>query len=296
MRVERARYFLAAVQSGSLRSAAARCGISQPSLGQQIALLEEELDLVLLVRSRRGVRPTPAGQALVEPLTRLVAAQATVQEAAMEARGTYHGRVRIGAGSVTAELLVAPVVGQLRERHPGLRFTVREGGSADIESAIRSGELDLAVITTPDRPPAADLRRIPLLRAPLGVHVRADHPLAGRARLSWADLESWPVVTMRRGTVLWDALHRNLPGADVVIEAMSARTVMVMVGQGAGIGVLARFGSAPAVPGLHWIPLLDAEPVGVCLAERSDTRPSRPELVVRRLLEAHVARFEGASG
>ncbi|MEQ3553240.1 LysR family transcriptional regulator [Pseudonocardia nematodicida] len=288
MRVERARYFLAAVETGSFRSAAARCRISQPSLGQQIALLEEELDVVLLTRSRTGVRPTPAGQALLEPMARLVAAQDAVHGAAMEARGSYHGSVRVGGVSVTVEMLVAPVVGRVREQHPGLRFSVREGASADVEAAVLAGDLDLAVITAPAEPPAPGIRRVPLFDAPVGVHVRPDHPLAGRAQLHWRDLETWPIVTMRPGTVLWDLMRRRLPDADVVIEAMSARTVQVMVRQGAGVGVLARFGPVADDPDLAWIPLHDADDVGICLAERADSRPSRSALIVRRLLRARA--------
>ena len=53
MRVERARYFLAAVETGSLRAAAARCGVSQPTIGEQLRLLEEELDVALLTAGKR---------------------------------------------------------------------------------------------------------------------------------------------------------------------------------------------------------------------------------------------------
>jgi DNA-binding transcriptional LysR family regulator len=286
VRVERAQYFLAAVETGSFRAAAARCGISQPALGEQIALLEEELDVVLLIRSRRGVRPTPAGQALLEPLARLVAAQDSVRDAAMDARGSYRGRVWIGAGSVTAELLVAPVVGELRRLHPGLRFSVREGPSREIETAVRSGELDLAVITSPADPAPEGVRRVPLLTAPLGIVARRDHPLAGRPHLTWPDLEAWPVVTMRSGTVLWEVLRARLPSADVVVEAMSARTVEVMVARGAGVGILARLGNSADHPDLTWVPLRDTESLTVDLVERSGTRPSGSGLIVRRLLLA----------
>jgi DNA-binding transcriptional LysR family regulator len=69
MQVERARYLLAAVDTGSFRAAAARCGVSQPTLGQQVTSLEEELDVVLLIRSRHGVRLTPAGETMLGPLS-----------------------------------------------------------------------------------------------------------------------------------------------------------------------------------------------------------------------------------
>lgn len=293
MRVERARYFLAAVETGSLRAAAARCGVSQPAIGQQIGLLEEELDVVLLTRGRHGVRPTPAGQALIEPLGRLVAAEDAVRASAMEASGAYRGRVQIGAVSVAAETIVAPVVGRLRERHPGLRFGVREGASGAIEDAVLDGELDFGVVTMPEGPAAPGLSRTPLVSAPLGIFVRTDHPLAGRGEVHWRDLGTWPVVTMRAGTVMWETLHRHVPEPDVVVQAMSARTVKVMVARGAGLGVLARFPTSADIAGLVWLPLRDAPPVQLCLTQRRDGRPSPSALVVRRLIRAEADGLAG---
>lgn len=286
MRVERARYLLAAVETGSLRAAAARCGVSQPTLGQQVTLLEEDLDVVLLVRSRHGVRLTPAGEALLEPLSRLVAAEDAIRESAMESSGAYHGRVRIGGVSVAAETITAPVVGDLRRHHPGLRFSVREGASADIEAAVGDGDLDFGVISMPSAPAAAGLRRLPLVSAPVGVYVHIDHPLASREQLRWRDLETWPIVTMRSGTVLWEMLHRHVARPDIVVEAMSARTVKVMVGEGAGLGILARFDTSADIHDLAWLPLRDGQPVTLCLTQRHDSQPSRAALIVRRLVQA----------
>ncbi|WP_199433676.1 LysR family transcriptional regulator [Qaidamihabitans albus] len=284
MRVERARYFLAAVETGSLRSAADRCGVSQPTIGQQLTLLEEELDVVLLTRSRHGVRPTAAGQALLEPLHRLVQAEDGVREAAMESSGSYRGRVQIGGVSVTAEMIIAPVVGRLRKHHPGLRFTVREGASTELEAAVLAGELDFGVITMPASPASEGLQRVPLLTAPLGVYLRADHPLAGRDHVNWRDLATWPIVTMRSGTVMWEILHQHLQSPDVVVQAMSARTVKVMVGQGVGPGILARLDTSADITGLTWIPLRDAHPIHLCLTQRQGSQPSRPARIVRRLI------------
>lgn len=287
------RYFLAAVETGSLRAAAARCGVSQPTLGQQVALLEEELDVVLLTRSRAGVQPTPAGQALLEPLHRLVAAEEAVRGAAMDSGGAYRGRVQIGGVSVTAETIIAPVVGRLREDHPGLRFTVREGASTDVEAAVRAGDLDFGVITTPLSPPATGLVRVPLVSVPIGVYLRTGHPLAGRDHLHWRDLGSWPIVTMRAGTVMWEMLHRYVTDPDIVVQAMSARTVKVMVGQGVGLGFLARFATSADIPDLEWTPLRDAPPVRLCLVQRKDSRPSPSALIVRRFIQTAAGELTG---
>lgn len=289
MRVERARYFLAAVETGSLRAAAERCGISQPTLGQQISLLEEELDVVVLTRSRTGVRPTPAGQGLLESMSRLVAAEDAVLEAAAQSSNSYSGRVAIGTISVVAGTVIAPVVGRLRDLHPDLRFTVREGGSTEIESQVAAGELDFGVVTTPRRPAPSSIERTILLRFPLGVVMPRGHLLADRDHLRWEDLETWPIVTMREGTVMWEHLHAGLPRPDVVVEATSARTMKLMVASGAGIGVLGPFETTVDVPGLRWVPLHDAHSVSIELVQRRDSRPSPSALVVKRLITARAA-------
>jgi len=291
MRVERARYFLAAVETGSLRAAAERCGISQPALGQQIGLLEEELDVVLLTRSRVGVRPTPAGQSLLDSITRLVAAEDAVLEAATESGGSYRGQVAIGAVSIVAETVIAPVVGRLRDQHPDLRFTINESGSYAVESGVAAGDLDFGVVTMPTGPAAAAIERTELLSAPIGIVVRRNHLLADRDSVRWDDLETWPIVTMREGTVMWDRLHQGLPRPDIVVQARSHRMVTVMVAHGAGIGVLAPFETSADVPGLRWIPLRDAPPVRIELVQRRNSRPSPSALVVRRLITERAAEF-----
>lgn len=277
------------MEAGSLRAAADRCGVSQPTIGQQIALLEEELDVVLLTRSRNGVSPTPSAQALLEPLSRLVAAEDAVHCAAAESSGVYRGRVTIGAISVVAETVVAPVVGRLREHHPDLRFTVVEAPSTGIESGVITGDLDFGVITAPADPPVQGLVRAPLISAPIGIVVPGDHLLADREQVRWRDLETWPIVIMREGTVMWERLHRNVSAPDVVVQAMSARSVKVMVARGAGVGLLAPFDTSLDVPGLRWLPLRDAEPVQICVVQRRDTRPSPSALIVRRLINERAA-------
>ncbi len=242
------------------------------------------------------MRATSAGEALVGPLTRLVAAEDAVREAALASNGTYQGRVSIGGGSATVETIVAPVVGRLLTDHPGLRFAVREGSSGDIERAVLGCDLDLAVVTTPNEPAPSGLTRRRLISAPLGIHTRPDHPLAHRREVTWDDLGQWPIVTMRPGTVLHQRLRERLPDAEAMVEAVSARTVQTMVAQGAGVGLLARLDALQPVADLAWLPLVDAEPVEISLVQRADSQPSRSSVVVRRLISARADELSGRSG
>ncbi|MCH6163799.1 LysR substrate-binding domain-containing protein [Streptomyces marispadix] len=90
------------------------------------------------------------------------------------------------------------------------------------------------------------------------------------------------------GTVMWEMLHRHVADPDVVVQAMSARTVKVMVARGAGLGLLAGFETSADINGLVWLPLRDADPVHLCLTQRQDGLPSPSALIVRRLIRARA--------
>ena len=72
MDLRQLKYFHAVVNAGSLSAASATLNLSQPAIGMQIRSLEEALELKLLTRHARGVRPTPAGQALYEHADRVL--------------------------------------------------------------------------------------------------------------------------------------------------------------------------------------------------------------------------------
>lgn len=78
------RYFVGVVQSGSLRGAAAKVGVSQPALTRQIHQLEEALGVTLLVRKARGIQPTDAGWVLFEDALNILARLGSALDRARE--------------------------------------------------------------------------------------------------------------------------------------------------------------------------------------------------------------------
>lgn len=85
--IRQLRYFVAAVEAGSLRSAESRIGVSQPAMTRQIHQLEEELGVELLVRKSRGICPTDAGRVLFEDAVRILA---MLERALQRARTLVH--------------------------------------------------------------------------------------------------------------------------------------------------------------------------------------------------------------
>ncbi|WP_210602574.1 LysR family transcriptional regulator [Brevibacterium oceani] len=293
MKIQRVHYFLAAVDTCSFRAAAARCNVSQPTLREQVTLLEEELNVVLLTRSRFGVQPTEAGQSLIPYFLRLISSEEVIHRMAAEVGGAYRGRVTIGSIATLAESLLAPVTARLLEQHPDLRFEISEASSADIEAGVLGGDFDIGVISSPRTPATKGISRTRFAGVGLAVVVPSDHALADRRTLEWQDLEAWPIVTMRPGTVIGEELVHRLPDAEVVVRAASGRTVKVMVKNGAGVGVLAAVDNPDPGMSLKWIPLLDTPQLELCLLHRSGSQPSAAALVVRRFIaEQGVAMFD----
>ncbi|TCP57503.1 LysR family cyn operon transcriptional activator [Tamaricihabitans halophyticus] len=285
MRVERARYAEAALRLGSLRAAAEEVGVSQPTLRQQLELFEEELDTVLLTRSRRGVVGTPAGEELLPWIRQLIAAEDALRDGALGLTGAYQGTVRVGCVPSLASVLLAPVIGRLLSEHPRLRFTVAESTSGAVEDLVADGGLDFGVVTEPSTPPMQRLERRRLFSFPLYACAPSDHPLARRRSLTWSELASWPLVSMRRGTRLWEMLHTHLAEPRVVFEASTAQTLRMMVAHGAGIGVDTLIASGIDDARLVHVPLTGPEPeVEVCLTQRTNSQPSSAALTVRALL------------
>lgn len=293
MRVEKVGYFVQVARCGSLRQAAARAGIAQSSLAQQLTGLEEELDLQLIERSRRGVTLTTAGEALLPYAIRLVDAQRDLVDAAVAySTGAISGSVRIGTTPMATTLAVIPVISRLRREYPRLRIAISEGSSAHLEQLVLAGEIDFALVTTSLPVRTKGVTRRPLLSVPLGVYVRRDDPLALRRSITWDDLAPLPLVSMNEGTTLWAVLHARLVEPRSDAQVASLYHLMLMVDQGIGVGIGIRV-TPPADAEIVWIPI-DGESEGlkVQLSTRESSLLTRSARVVYDALAKHVQELQ----
>lgn len=146
MRFTQLTYLEAALQLGSLRKAAAHLGVAQPSLTQQIQRLEEELNVVLLVRGHNGVTPTDAAVALLPHVRRALQAEESLHQAAGAINGLHIGRLRLGTIPAASKMFVPQVVRKFQLAYPQISFDVTEEGSGQIRESLLAGELDCGVL------------------------------------------------------------------------------------------------------------------------------------------------------
>ena len=135
------------VDTGSLTRAADALGIAQPALSQQVAALEADFGAQLLIRSRQGVLPTPAGRALYRHaqiiLQQLKQAHLEVACAAHEVAGL----VRIGLPLTAAAVLSVPLLRAAHERFPNVTLDLADGLPGNLLNEFTmNGRVDIGLL------------------------------------------------------------------------------------------------------------------------------------------------------
>ncbi|MEM7159619.1 MAG: LysR family transcriptional regulator [Myxococcota bacterium] len=138
----RARAFLVAAEEGSFSAAARVLGVSQPTLGRQVASLEEELGVVLFERMGQGVQVTPTGIELLEQVRQMNDVADRIGLIAAGQSQQVDGTVRLAASPAVAAHVLPPVLEALRKQHPGIDLELVVSNSS---SDLRRREADLAI-------------------------------------------------------------------------------------------------------------------------------------------------------
>lgn len=241
------RYMLVVAEHGHMTRAAGVLGVSQPALSAALAKLEEELGAALFHRTGRGVEPTEAGRVFLGHAANALRAADKAAEAVRELVGLGAGSIRVGGGATAAGYLLPGAIRAVQREHPGLRFTIREAGSAAVAEAVISGELDLGIVTLPiEHPRAADLMVVRTIPDELRLIVPPGHRLSGRKSFRWEELHGEPVIAFEAGS----AVRRRIDEAAaahgvalrVVMELRSIESIVQMVRADIGVGFVSKHG------------------------------------------------------
>lgn len=200
--VTQLRVFLAVAERLHFRSAAEDLGMSQPSLSQALATLEDGVGLHLVERSTRTVLVTPAGQQLLPFARAAVTAMDAVADAAAGSGGPLSGILRVGVIPTSAPYLLPGLLPALAEHFPDLRPRIVEEQTGRLLEGLRSGSIDLAIMAIPAD--AAGVVAIPLYTEQFALFVPADHELSGREDLPLEALVDLPLLMLDEGHCLRD--------------------------------------------------------------------------------------------
>jgi DNA-binding transcriptional LysR family regulator len=241
--VRQLRYALALAEHQHFGRAAAAVGIAQPPLSKAIAQLESEVGAKLFDRTRQGVFPTPAGEALLARARRvdqeLTAAALDAQRAA---RGET-GSLRIGFNNSALLSMLPPVLRRFRVEHQAVRLRLEEMVTVESSRALVAGELDVIICRgAPRGRGVQQLVSVEVSRDHLIGIVSTSHPFAGQQRISLDQLRRQPLVIALPEdepaviTTLRDVLP-DLGAWPGVTHAGDTQTIMGLAACGFGVGL-----------------------------------------------------------
>ena len=139
-------YFLALAEHGSISAAAAALNMAQPSLSENIAKLENKLEVKLAVRGARGIQLTEAGMALAKRGSDIIGSVDSLVEEVRQLGGEPRGPVSIGIPPSLSILLSVPLLETVHIEHPLIRLHIAEAMSGDILDWINSERVDVGCV------------------------------------------------------------------------------------------------------------------------------------------------------
>ncbi len=256
MRIDEIVQFRALAAEGHIALAAEALGVSQSTLSRSLARLEAEAGVELFDRRRGHLELNQYGEILLAHATRAEAELENARARIDALRDPQAGTVSLAYVSSFGGWLIPRVVSEYRGLFPDIRFVLRGGTADTVLDALREGSADLAFLSPDPRDPEIDWQPLTAERLVLGVPV--GHPLAGRDRVTVADLADADLVALRPGSGLRHIADAYFSAHGVVmapvIEVTELATLRALVRDGVGVALIP---DTPAEPGIVAVPLAD---------------------------------------
>lgn len=232
------KYFLAVAREESISKAAESLHVTQPTLSRQLMELEEQLGVILLIRSRRnrGISLTNEGMLLRKRAEEIVELAHRAEIELTSDSETISGDVYIGGGETEGMRLIAKAAKALQEKYPHIKYHLFSGNADDVRERLDKGLLDFGVFIEPAAMERYDYMRLPAVDT-WGLLMRKDCSLAEKSQIVPQDIYDLPLLTSRQNLVyhaLSSWLERDLASLNVVGTYNLIYNASLMVEEGVG--------------------------------------------------------------
>jgi DNA-binding transcriptional LysR family regulator len=186
-------YFYEAVRCGTIRAAADWLNVAPSAVSRQIGLLETELDASLVERHARGVKPTEAGQFVIEYFREQIAHRDDLLSRLQELRGLRTGHVNVVLGEGFVSDIMSGPMQLFSKQYPGIAVNLDLGGSNEVIRKITEDEGEIGLIYNPPHEPKLVSRASRM--QPLMAIVAPGFPRASRTHtMTIQELASYPLA------------------------------------------------------------------------------------------------------
>lgn len=255
-------YFLSAARNGTFAAAAVENHIAQPSLSEQIAVLERTLEVTLFTRTSRGLLLTDAGKQLIPLAEKTLADLRELTDWSRRVRSIEEGTVSFGTFNSAHLYLLTDLIRDFHARHPRVRIQVVGLNSSEVADAVRDGRLEAGLVQLPvdDR----ELTLTPSVFSDQAVYVSRD-PSHTVKPVDIATLAERPLILSEARWSQDDPLRVSLltraqrDGIAIhpIVEVEFQTHALELAAQGIGDSLVSYHVGRPlmAARGLTWAPL-----------------------------------------
>ena len=232
-------YFSVLAETEHYTQAAARLGISQPSLSSAIHNLENDLGGVkLFEKVGRNIRLTDQGRFYQHKVDSALKELHSASRILKDSKADAPLVIRLGLVSGTLEGAVADEIAKYTNMHPRIRFQITESSAENLMSLLRKEKLDMAIVDSTSRDPSFHFRI--LRKHNFYIALPKSHPLANRESLDPEEVISLPQVVFNydvsNSFQEW-ASGSSLDG-NVICQVNTANAALDMVASGIGIAFI----------------------------------------------------------
>lgn len=240
MTLNELRYIVAVAQELNFRRAAEKAFISQPALSLAIQKLEQELSLKIFERGKNSITVTPTGRAIIEQAERVLEEAERIREIATQGQNQLISPLRIGIIHSIGPYMLPELIPALKKVAPQMALEVEENITANLETALRNGKLDVIIIALPFGDSSILTRAV--YDEPFEVVVSTEHAWASRHSINALELAGEKVLLLDKGHCFSNQVAEACPelnrkGAEIQ-QGTSLETIRNMAASGLGITVL----------------------------------------------------------
>lgn len=261
------RGLVAIADCGNFSEAALQMEISQSAVSHAIATLEAELGVILLSRGRHGAHLTPVGERIAAHGRQVLQLLDAMHKEANLAKGLQGGQVRIACFRSVATHILPTVIAQFRQSYPKIAINISEDETVlSIEQALREGYADIGFTYLPT---SNEFETWEILRDDY-ILLLPPIPQIKSTEISWKELSNYPlIVSSLNPCNAWarKCLTLSEYPLNIAYEIKEDSTIVSMVQQGLGAGILPRLAAEPIPQGVQLcnLPVLLTRVIGVAI-------------------------------
>jgi LysR family hydrogen peroxide-inducible transcriptional activator len=233
------KFVVAVAHERNFRRAAEKCFITQPALSLGIKKLEEELGVMIFERGRTEVTPTEIGSKIIEQAMMLLDQATKLKEMAKLGTNQLNGQFKLGMIHSVGPYLLPEIIPILRNTAPNMPLEVEENLTSNLETQLRNGLIDAAIIALPFDLPGVQLQE--LYDEDFVVVVPSGHHWAKKKIVYPEELSEEKVLLLNSGHCFSNQVTQACPELSrkgEILQGNSLETIRNMVASNLGITVM----------------------------------------------------------